>query len=395
MADFSLDDIKKYSTNPTSIAAPGSYGEGQITNISNMLNTLKGAVSKGDISLTDYSQYADPLVKQAASVAGSTGRVGGDLWNQLVSNGFAKNEGGKWQTALPFSRQEYARLPDNVLPTQTDVQKGFFDPSLAPIERYNASAPQATDGASGTGTNSSTSLTGTKAGLDLRTDQGQLEGEGARQAQELLGTLKQQSDLRKSALGDLSTSTDALTTQRKQNMSDLATTLAQNQMTQFNRAIPDLAEQANTAGILPSTGFGTLLSNKYSQLTADTQNQLAQQGISDSNTALAAKAGIAQQGYNNADQYASGLGDVANTKLGFQTSGLQREFSLDDFAKQADLVAKYGTAPAAPTGGSKGGGALQGALGGAAAGAAVGGPWAALGGAAIGAAGGGQLAKKA
>ncbi len=119
-------------------------------------------------------------------------------------------------------------------------------------------------------------------------------------------------------------------------------------MNLFNQSIPDLAEQANTKGILRSTGFGDSLARQYTNLTANTQGQLALQGINDRNTLLGQQAGLTQAGLSNADTYANGLTDVVNTKIGADNAGLQRNFSLADYQKQLNDAVQYGQAPATP-----------------------------------------------
>ncbi len=117
---------------------------------------------------------------------------------------------------------------------------------------------------------------------------------------------------------------------RDANRLKLAETLAADRTEAFNRAIPQIAEHANTKGIYRSTGFGDLLANKYTDLTRDVQTKLG------------------EAEYGDSEKYVGGLGDIANVRAGLQTSGLQREFSLDDASRSADL-AKYLTELSKPS----------------------------------------------
>lgn len=219
---------------------------------------------------------------------------------------------------------------------------------------------------------------------------------------------------------------------RQQRLTDLGSLLNQRQSTLFQRATPLLAEQAQTAGLLQSSGFGEALARNYGDLTADTQYQLAQQGISDRDALLQAQQqalsqrqgfqgygldqGVANIGNTAQQQFTieglpaqqletaltqrqqlqnQGLGqnlgvqqDVAGKLFGaeenriqnisdilgrrqqLQLSGLQREFSVKDLEESARLAQQYGLQMAPQSGG--GGSPFGSLLGGAATGAALG-----------------------
>jgi hypothetical protein len=171
--------------------------------------------------------------------------------------------------------------------------------------------------------------------------------EASANAQQILA----EAELQKQLSGQTATSDAA---QRARSITDLSNTLATNQMNLFNRAIPDLAEQANTAGMYRSTGFGDILARKYAGLTQDTQTQLALQGLSDRNTNI-------------------GQTDTAqNNYLSARSGALNRQFSLGDFSRQVEAGQKLGfaaTPVASSTGQSgKGVGAAVGTAAGAFAG---------------------------
>lgn len=390
MALTDFDEAKKYAqANPNMVSGAG------VANISQVLQTLKQGVMDGKMSVTEFQGLANPLIKTAQNITqivASQGSAAANsvnpYWQQLQTNGFVGVKGGQWTAQLPFSQQEYAKLPNNVLPTQTDVQNGLFDPTSAPFQRFQTATGGSTN--QPVTVTQPTAVTGPNgqplpqinpsipAGTNTQTDQGQAALQGAQNAAQLQDALNKQLQVNQQAVGQLGTAlqgipdifrnegqsqqaqlqalADSQKSARAQSLTDLGSILAQNQMNQFNRAIPDLAEQANTAGIYRSTGFGNILAQKYANLTADTQTQLALQGIADRNAylqqqqqALGTQLGFSGQGAQAQasgqqtigsagagalQAYGAGLGDVANAQIGMQNAGLQRQFSLQDYATQ-------------------------------------------------------------
>lgn len=319
-------DVENLTDLTSDILANSSRGRGVWDNLDlriSVLEAMKKDMKDGNLSITDYASVADDLGKGAV-----------DYLNQLTTHGKGNAEAAMANMGrlkpfidlgpsgreyadfkVPFTRNEYARLDESVLPTQDDVAKGLISRTAVPFERYRAT--NLTDGQTSAQENnvpgSTTAVTqdgtlGTTVGgaiptdIDLRTDRGEVETEAQRQAKQLQVTLEQQKALREESLAKLSK------------------TLADSQMEQFNRAIPNLAEQANTAGIYRSTGFGDILARQFSDLEKDRQTEFA------------------KQAYGISDQYASGLGDVANTRVGLQTGGLQRQFSLEDAERSLALA---------------------------------------------------------
>lgn len=394
-----------------------SGGPGQVQAILDQLNALKAQVTSGQLSVTGFQQQASPLVQSAAQITGDYARGGSNaanavnpIWQRIVDNNYVASRAGKWVSTLPFSSQEYAQLPESVLPSQKDVQNGLFDPSTAPSQRYQNTAPtappsvsivppvagpQPTDrnlntlpvpGETNPNTGAPVTQPGTPTplpqvtpqlppGLDTRTEQGQVALQGQSNAATLQDALNKQYQTNNLAVNQLAQGlqgipgvykqegaseqqqllelADKQKSARSQALTDMAGLLATNQQNLFNRAIPNLAEQANTSGIYRSTGFGDILANKYANLTQDTQQQLAMQGLSDRDAYLQAQSGALNQGLGWQGQaantqgqnqtniagagasalqsYGSGLGDVANAAIGMQNAGLQRQFSLSDY----------------------------------------------------------------
>lgn len=114
--------------------------------------------------------------------------------------------------------------------------------------------------------------------------------------------------------GVRTTGTNNVIDYRKQSLNDLAGILAKQQDQNRARAIPGLAENANLSGIFRSTGLGDRINQYDQQLSEDTANKLALQGVADRNL----NAGDMTNLFNT---NAAGMTDVANLKIG-DTQGL-------------------------------------------------------------------------
>lgn len=268
---------------------------------------LKDKIQKGELTIPEYAKiaenYAQTMSEQLKKVGGINKgwsdwarKQLGELSPVIKFAGDNKSEFSKAYTyediKLPFTRQEYAQLDASVLPTEQDVNSGLIARDSMPFQRYKNPTGGGTDAQGNP----------IPVDINLGTDRGAVELEAQRQAGQLQGTLDQQKAL------------------RDENRRKLAETLAADRDEAFSRAIPTLSEEANTRGMYRSTGFGELLANKYTDLTRDVQSKLA------------------EAEYGDSEKYVGGLGDIANVRAGFQTSGLQREFGLEDAARSADLA---------------------------------------------------------
>lgn len=172
--------------------------------------------------------------------------------------------------------------------------------------------------------------------IDLNSDEGKIEQEAAREKQQGLDVLNQQVSLGQTGLSSLG---DIL---QKQNQA------------QFNYDLPDIKEQLQGEGVYNSpSALANAVARESSLLGANTTAQLGQYGL------------------GNIQLQQQGLGSILQNQQGLQQGGLQRQFSLADYAKQAQLAKDIGSAslPQAPSSFSS---ALTGGLGGAASGAAIG-----------------------
>lgn len=320
-----LKEAQKYNKNISSLAditadTFAKAGErGAYLNVA-VLNNMKKQIQSGQLKISDYSNMVAPFAEAVTKdlkkwsninvdYANSARELGAEL-SKFADIG-AKSDGGYDYTykdfKVPFSRQEYAKLDTKVLPTKQDVETGLIARDAVPFQRFQD--PQ------GGGVDAQGNPI--PADINLGSDRGAIELEAQRQAGQLQTTLDQQKTL------------------RDENRRKLAETLAADRTEAFNRAIPQLAEHANTQGILRSTGFGDLLSQKYTDLTRDVQSRLA------------------EAEYGDSEKYVGGLGDVANVRAGLQTSGLQREFSLDDASRSEDLARELALLSKPSEGGGK------------------------------------------
>lgn len=334
----------------------GTYGEGQVYQMVDQLRQMKADVIAGKMTLADFQDQAGQLVPKINSLTGSISSKGSGAanavnpaWKAMQDEGFTATQNGKMVAGMPFTRQEYAKLPNNVLPTQDDINSGLFDPSAAPLQRVQT-APTPTDQpvtpppASGPATPQPTTpppgftptnpaqdgnnpATGTAVpinndrvggapvftanpnnpgpnggliqnGTQAAMDSSQIANEAALQAQ--LATQSQQ----------------GVTAQRAKYLKDLTGLLNQNAQNQLNDQAPGIMEDLNSRGLLRSSALGNSMATAAKSLTANTTNQLAQQAIAGETSDLGNLTGI-QNTYNQG-----------------RNSALQRQFSVEDYNNQ-------------------------------------------------------------
>lgn len=365
---YSLDQIKDFAANPSSVPAPGSYGEGQVYNIAEMLRNLKSEISKGTLTVNDYFNVAEPLIKQAQNTTMAIGGGGSKkansvnpAWQQIQTLGAVKAVNGQWQAILPFSSREYASLPENVLPTQQEVNSGVVPLDLLPpVQRFRPEpTPQQNPGTTvpGQGTPTTTQIPDPanpgkfinvpvvddplRNSVPKTVDQSIIEQEAARQAEQSRQAYEAEKSIRGQRLTDLS---DLLTKQENQ---------------KFSLEQPGIYEDLNSRGLLRSSGLGEALAKEKSKLAGESANTLLQQGLTDRDADI------------------QGIQDILARTQQFQSSGLERKFTLEDFQREADLSKSLGAgyAPTVKGGNSVLSGVLGGATTGATAGGAIGGPW--------------------
>jgi hypothetical protein len=395
---LSIDDLKNLDF--SRVPATGSYGEGFVGNLWTYLKQAKDYVKQGKLSVSDYLDIADPIVNKAHETAGrilSSGSKQANsvkgFWEGLQNDGFIKNQNGQFVANAPFTAREYANLPENVLPTQGEVNSGRIPLDLLPpVQRFRPeptapTTPQinpgpgnplspGTPGQPGTSNGSVISIPDpANPGKSINVpvvgdplansvpktiDQSIIEQEAARQAEQSRQAYEAENAIRSGRL------------------TDLAGLLSKQEDQKFSQDSPGIYEDLNSRGLLRSSGLGDALAREKAKLAGDSANTLMQQGLTDR------------------DAQIQGIQDILARTQSFQTSGLERKFTLEDFQKEADLSKSLGAnlAPTVKPGNSVLSGVLGGAVAGGGAGAALG-PWGAgigavLGGTAGAAKGGGK-----
>lgn len=356
---------------------------GQVALTLKTLNELKAQMQAGKLTVAQYQQIIEPNVGYLNQIIGgglSSGQQGAqaakDAGAQTILDTFLRYDPttSKYVTALPFTGTEYAQLPNSALPTQDDVQKGLFDPKLAPISRFQTgpdAGPQAPGSPAGTPNTGGTTIPGvdqtgkTSGGIPS----GGITGgntPGGIDSQKLLDEANYANQLRQNTMAGNQTQQDAYIKQ----IGDL---LQKQQDATFKQDSPGIYEDLNSRGLLRSSALGDRLSKEAAILSGQTSNQLGQVALG--------------QDLQNLNQNTLNTGAL----IGDRQSAIGRQFSLEDYARQLDAAQRLGSnvAPTIRASGGKGaaGGALTGAATGAAAGSTFG-PAGAGVGAGVGAAGG-------
>lgn len=360
---------------------------GRLQTVNDLLPQLKAAVQQGQLTMTEYFSVAEPLIQKTADSVGSIARVGrrqadsvNPIWTSLQNQGFVSPVNGKWTVQVPFSRREYAQLPENVLPTRDDVNKGLFEPTLAPMERYRQNLtptsnptqpanPAINPGLTAPGSqplpSAPETVTSPRGGLHGGTTEAGIDENKILAEAELAKQLRQQT-------------LEQTTTARKKMLSDLSGSLQRQQQAALSDQMPGIYEDMNSRGLLRSSELGSRVAQENAKLSRDTSERLAQATIDAEGADINALPGIMEN------------------YLGSRGSAVSRRFSLEDFGRQIEAGKTLGAAaiPQISQPSGKGSGAITGASAGAQAGAATGNPWATAGGALIGGVTGGQLGDK-
>lgn len=362
---YTLDQIRQFAANPSSIPNGGTYGEGRAYGIADIIAGLRSQIQTGALNVSDYFNIADPLIKQFSqdiniSTQGSRqANAINPALQQLQSMGALKVSNGQITSILPFSSREYANLPESVLPTRDEVNSGRIPLDLLPpVQRFRPDTPSTPapgvggqpGGAPGSQTGGSTQIPDPKnpgqfinvpiVGDPLQNsvpktiDQSVIEQESQRQAEQSRQAYEAE---------------NAIRTQR---LSDLGDLLTKRENTQFSQDTPGIYEDLNSRGLLQSSELGNSLAKERAKLAAASADTLTSQGLTDR------------------DAQIQSISDILGRSQQFQTSGLERRFTLEDFNREQDAAKALGSqyAPSVKSGNS----VLSGALGGAATGAAAG-----------------------
>lgn len=282
----------------------GSYGESRYGDRVTYLKNLRKELDAGNITVDQFVKLGKPVAEEATQIYNQLANSGSKAATAVVSIG-----GGRLESVLPNIGFKTSSGADGEIKTQIKLPETYQE------QIRNSLIP-----ANVTGEERERLLKDIPLDIELGSDQYNLEREGIRQRMQQEQVAGEQTTKRRSLLTDLSG-------------------LLQNQATiSRERAIPEIAEQANVAGIYRSTGFGQALADNELQLQQDIASTLGNKALE----------------YGETD--VNVLGDILSNQQGFQSAGVERKFSLDDFARQAAYARELAmlSKPAEPKGKSKG-----------------------------------------
>lgn len=276
-------DIKASQFNPYQEEnVRGSYGESRYGDRIAYLKSLRQALDAGQISVNDFVTMGKPVAEEATRIYHSLASSGSRSANAAIAAG-----GGRFEQVMPSLGFGTSGSGDN-LKIQVKLPQNYQEQVRESLLPSNI-----------TGDQRERLLKDIPFDIELGSDRYNLEREGIRQRVQQEETAAQQKTGRQKLLDDLS----GILTERTK--------------TQFDEAVPQIAEQANVGGIFRSTGFGKALADERARLERDAQSRLSEKALE----------------YGEGDVNA--MGDILSNQQGFQTGGLSREFSLDDFSKHA------------------------------------------------------------
>ena len=243
-----------------------------------LLKQLRGQLDAGELGVTDFLKLGTPLaraVSQDTAILGGQGSANASRGSNILRQ---LEQFGGFRQRAPGQVDVVANLPQEF---RTRVLEESLPTNIDPELRQQLLA-QFPDN------------------LDPFSDQGQIELEGLRQKYQVIQDANKSKDT------------------RSQRLKDLATFLAEQETKKFEDEIPSIAEQANLKGVFRSTGFGEMLTDTRTDLAERSQDILTAQGLSDRDADISA------------------LESAGLTQRDFQSQGLSRRFSLDDYTKQTN-----------------------------------------------------------
>lgn len=310
--------------------------------IDTYMASLKKDVQSGKMGLMEYSQIAEGISQPVTSffneltTRGSSAGADSQRASDSLKKYFNWDGAGRSDVKgikLPFTKAEYANLPDSVLPTEADIKAGKFDETLAPMRRYAPPAP-GTPGSPGTpppntGPGAGTPVPGytgpqivDEYGNTVVTDarQRQIEEEGLRQRAQTQQQVEANRIARQEALNKLGTMLTGRTTQL------------------MNDRMPGVYESLNSRGLLMSSELGNATAREARTIEEANQQMLAQTQLGNESLSLEEQ------------------GQMLGRLQGFQSAGLQARLGLEDAEAQKQLAITLAelSKPSQPTGKSSG-----------------------------------------
>lgn len=146
-------------------------------------------------------------------------------------------------------------------------------------------------------------------------------GQGAIDAQKLLDEAKAAYNMRTQNLGTLQTTRQ----EQMKKLSELLATQAESQMSDLS---PAVYEDLNSRGLLRSSALGDRMATEKGKITRDISQQLAMQDLA------------------NQQEYAGQFNNIGEQYLSGREGGINRQFSLEDYARQLKASMDLGQAVA-------------------------------------------------
>lgn len=262
------------------------------------LKDMRTVLDRGEIDVADFIDISKPFAEQFNSelfaLAGS-GSAGADAARDLVRR--LESETGFVQNASD-PRGLDINLPEEF---QQRLREELLPENISAEERERLLETIPTD-------------------IGFDTDRFKLEREGIRQR------LQEEKSAETAATG------------RSESLEELTSLLAEqgDQAFDVNRA--GILEDLNARGLFRSSAVGTEFARERGRQADISRNIVSAQSISDR------------------DANINALIQAGATQRDFQTSGLSREFSLDDFGRQTQAGFRLGEATSPQLGGGKSGG---------------------------------------
>lgn len=145
-----------------------------------------------------------------------------------------------------------------------------------------------------------------------------------------LRAVQEEGDKQSKQIRDLATSESSAREDRLKKLGGILTGQADQLFS--SRILPATAEDANAKGIYTGTGFSEALAREKGNLASDVESKLAQEGLSDTDAVL---------GLNR---------NALQREQELSTGGLERGFSLSDYANQANTARMVASSLATPGG---------------------------------------------
>jgi len=275
----------------------GQFGEAQAIEAANFLEGLRAQLDAGEITATEFIDIGSPVaelgINRAVGVEGGGGAAAlQGAQGRINKAGFINRPG---DPGAAGSIQVVPKLPEKF---KSEVFEAVLPENLDPEVRQRILSEIPSD-------------------IEFGTDRFEIERERIRQQVEAEQQLTERG------------------VAREEQLTGLEQLLQQQQERSFRQATPILTEQLQTRGLLQTSELESAFGREQARLSGAASDIIAGERL------RARKLGLGEEL------------DIQSASRRFQSQGLQREFSLADFQREAQVarqIAELGT----PRGGGKG-----------------------------------------